>query len=145
MLSEAEPWRFRLYAQREDRGEVIDLYLVATDDGLALSEPGAEQSPEPIPPTALPGIFARYGKPLEEGLDVTPLLAKQDAADEPLALELPSGQGATLVRFRFMPFGWVHPEDYLLWHVDGFEPVAAPAALVAHALRALARAYRPSG
>lgn len=145
MSSENEPWRFRLYAQREDRGEVIDFYLLVSDQGLSLFEQGEGQIPEPIPPEAIPGVFARYGKPLEEGLDVTPLLARQDAADEPLALELPSGPCATLARFRFMPFGWVHPEDYLLWSVEGSEPLAAPAALVAHALRALARAYRPAG
>ncbi|HND12183.1 MAG TPA: hypothetical protein PLY80_17205 [Pseudomonadota bacterium] len=142
MVNPAEATKFRIYAQRQSDGDVQDLYLLATDAGLAIWE--AMQPPAPIPAAALLGVFARYGKPLEEGIDVTPLWAREDAADAPLELALPSGVSVTLQRFRFMPFGWVHPEDYLLWSVQGVEPLAAPAALVAHALSALARAYKPT-
>lgn len=136
--------RFRIYAHREKSGEVFDTFLLATADSLAIWEPVDGGQPIPVPHSALPGVFARYGKPLELGLDITPLVASDDADDLPLQLELPSGAQATLVRFRFMPFGWVHPEDYLLWTPSGSEPkeeaVAAPAALISAALTALAKA-----
>ena len=139
--------RFRIYAHREKSGEVLDTFLIATEESLAIWEPIADRPPLPLPRHALPAVFARYGKPLEVGLDITPLIASDDVDDLPLQIELPTGRQATLQRFRFMPFGWVHPEDYLLWTpasdatvATQEEPLAAPAALISAALTALAKA-----
>ena len=93
----------------------------------------------PLPEGALPAVFRRYGKPLEDAVTPT-LVAPADDDDQPLAVPLRGGGRARLWRFRFMPFGWVHPADYLLWEGAGDEPLAAPAPLVASALSALARA-----
>lgn len=147
MQSERIHCRFRIYAHRDQKGEVTDSFLVVTDHSLALWNPVDQQTPLGIPIRALPAVFARYGKPLEEGLDVTPVIARDDADDEPLLIDLPSGQRAKLERFRFLPFGWVHPEDYLLWSIvpsenaaESIDPLAAPAALVYAALLALGQA-----
>lgn len=151
MQSEQSVCRFRIYAHRDQKGEVTDSFLIWNEDSLALYSPVGQQEPIPIPSAALSAVFSRYGKPLEEGLDVTPVIARDDADDAPLLLELPSGQRAKLERFRFLPFGWVHPEDYLLWsvfpseksaesHAEQNEPLAAPAALVYAALLALGQA-----
>lgn len=147
MQSERIHYRFRIYAHRDKKGEVTDSFLIMTDQGLALWSPIDQQAPLPIPMTALSAVFSRYGKPLEEGLDVTPVLARDDADDEPLLFDQPNGHSAKLERFRFLPFGWVHPEDYLLWTVfpsengeKSLEPLAAPAALIYAALVALGQA-----
>jgi hypothetical protein len=48
--------------------------------------------------------------------------------------------------FAFVGWGAVEPTDYLLWEVEGAEPLAAPAGLMAAALLALGRAAaRASG
>lgn len=134
------PIRFRMYAQREKSGEVLDTFLVVAADSLAIWEQVDGAAPMPISVGLLQAVFARYGKPLEVGLKITPLLAREDADDLPLQLELQAGTSATLQRFRFMPYGWVYPEDYLLWSVGSEEPLAAPAPLVISATTALAKA-----
>jgi hypothetical protein len=152
MQSEPIHYRFRIYAHRDQKGEVTDSFLIATDQGLALWNAVDQQDPLPIPTAALSAVFSRYGKPLEEGLDVTPVLARDDADDEPLLVDQPNGQSAKLERFRFLPFGWVHPEDYLLWTVfpsengtESIDPLAAPAALIYAALIALGQSLGKSG
>ncbi len=54
-----------------------------------------------------------------------------------MQIPLPGGGHALLRRFRFLPYGWVHPADYLLWEEPGQESLAAPAPLVGSALAAL--------
>jgi hypothetical protein len=72
----------------------------------------------------------------------------------PLKVPLGEGRTATLRRFRYMPFGWVHPADYILCELPDptagvrpqlelalpNEPLVVPAPLMASALAALARA-----
>jgi len=135
------PRRLRLYARRDPSGEVRGTFLIRDRSLLLLWEESglAEEVALPLPEGALPAVFRRYGKPL--AAEVTPALVEPaDDDDQPLAVPLPAGGRARLWRFRFMPFGWVHPADYLLWEGAGGEPLAAPAPLVASALSALARA-----
>lgn len=133
--------RLRLYARRDESGEVRGTFLIRDGALLALWEESGlgEEVALPLPEGALPAVFRRYGRPLEAA--VTPALVEPaDDDDQPLAVPLRGGGRARLWRFRFMPFGWVHPADYLLWEGAGDEPLAAPAPLVASALSALARA-----
>jgi hypothetical protein len=138
----AEPQRrLRLYAWRDGSGEIRGTFLVREHRVLALWEESGlgEEVALRLPDGALPAVFRRYGKPLDAA--VTPeRVTPGDDDDQPLEVPLPGGGQARLWRFRFMPFGWVHPADYLLWECAGSEPVAAPAPLVASALSALARA-----
>lgn len=143
MTTTEQPLRFRLYARREKSGEVFDTFLLATPESLAIWEQVEGEQPVPVSVTSFPAVFGRYGKPLEVGLDITPLIARDDEDDRPLAIELPNGVQATLLRFRFMPYGWVYPEDYLLLRIGSEEPLAAPAPLIIAALTALAKAQRP--
>ncbi len=133
-------------------------FLIFADPVLALWEESVlvEEIALPLPEGALAAVFRRYGKPLESG--VQPALAPSlaDEYDEPLLVPLLGGGQARLQRFQFMPYGWVHPADYLLWEcpwpsrstadaarpgvASDQEPLAAPAPLIASALSALARA-----
>ena len=91
----------------------------------------------PLPAAAIAGAFARYGKPLAEELKAPP---RQDD-DSVIPVPLAAGGGHGDVRaFAFVGWGSVEPTDYLLWEVDGAEPLAAPAGLMAAALLALGRA-----
>ena len=107
--------------------------------GLFQSYGLGEEVALPLPAAALPAVFRRYGRPLEEGVQPAPVAAA-DEADAPLWVPLAGGGQARLWRFQFLPYGWVHSADYLLWECAGSEPLAAPAPLVASALSALARA-----
>lgn len=133
--------RLRLYAHRDASGEVRGTFLLREGELIALWEESGlgEEVALPLPPAALPSVFRRYGKPLEEGVRPTPL-AMPDEADAPLLVPLPGGGQARLWRFQFLPYGWVHPADYLMWECADRESVVAPAPLVASALSALARA-----
>lgn len=140
-----EPQRcLRLYARRDDRGEVRGTFLIRDDDILALWEESGlgQEVALPLPDGALAGVFRRYGRPLEEGVTPTPVAPPErlEEEDQPLLVPLAGGGAARLWRFRFLPYGWVEPADYLLWECAGSEPLAAPAPLVASALSALARA-----
>lgn len=132
--------RLRLYARRETDEQVRDIFLIQQGTTLALWPIADTDDALPLPANALPAIFARYGKPLEPGLDLAPLLVS--GPDEgPLVLPLDDTRTATLQRFRFMPYGWVYAADYLLWQPPlPDEPLAAPAPLVIGALEALGRA-----
>jgi hypothetical protein len=143
MTTTEPPLRFRLYARREKSGEVFDTFLIATPESLAIWEQIAEEEPVPVSVNTLTAVFLRYGKPLEVGLDITPLIARDDEDDRPLEIELANGVPAVLLRFRFMPYGWVYPEDYLLLRIGSEEPLAAPAPLIIAALTALSKASRP--
>jgi hypothetical protein len=141
--------RLRLYARRDADGEIRGTFLIRADDVLALWEESGlgEEIALPLPAAALPAVFRRYGRPLEAGVVASPP-ASGDEDDEPLLVPLPGGGQARLLRFQFMPFGWVHPADYLLWEcpwppaAGAAEPaaLAAPAPLITSALSALARA-----
>ena len=141
--------RLRLYADRDAQGEVCATFLILDDRGLSLwTEPQPQAQLDLatltaqarlLPAQALPVLFARYGKPLSADVDIDQHAVCDDAADAPLVLTDGQGTSATLRRFRYKPFGWVYPADYLLWSVDGAEPLAAPAPLVTAALNALSR------
>lgn len=132
--------RMRLYARRDSDEQVRDIFLIQQGAALALWPIDGMQDALPLPGNALPAIFARYGKPLEPGIDVASLLIT--GPDEgPLTLAIDESRTATLQRFRFMPYGWVYAADYLLWQPPSpGEPLAAPAPLVTSALEALGRA-----
>jgi hypothetical protein len=139
--------RLRLYARRDASGEIRGTFLVRAELVLALWEESGlgEEVALPLPDGALAAVFRRYGKPLEPGTN--PALAAADEDDEPLIVPLTGSGQARLSRFQFMPYGWVYPADYLLWECPwprreggAWEPLAAPAPLVASALSALARA-----
>jgi hypothetical protein len=143
MLDDDSQKRLRLYARREADEEVRDVFLIQEGSALALwpiFDENHQETALPLPPNALPAIFARYGKPLEPELDL-PSLFTFGPDDAPLQLAIDASHTATLRRFRFMPFGWVYAADYLLWEppLPG-EPLAAPAPLVISALEALGRA-----
>lgn len=139
-VDEESQQRMRLYARRDDDEEVRDIFLIQQGATLALWPVAGSDDALPLPQNALSAIFARYGKPLEPGLDVASLLVT--GADEgPLEVPIDDTRKATLQRFRFMPFGWVYAADYLLWQTPlSDEPLAAPAPLVISALEALGRA-----
>lgn len=140
-LPTSEPRRLRLYAGRDPDGEIRATFLISDGEKLALWDESADgEAPAlALPAAALPAVFQRYAKPLEESLVLDELLVSEDADDEPLHVPLSVGV-ARLRRFRFKPYGWVHPADYLLWEQPETEAVAAPAPLIASALGALARA-----
>ncbi len=135
------PPRLRLYARLDASGEARGTYLIRDGNTVALWEESGlgEEVALPLPAAALPAVFRRYGRPLEEGVQPAPVAAA-DEADAPLWVPLAGGGQARLWRFQFLPYGWVHSADYLLWECAGSEPLAAPAPLVASALSALARA-----
>lgn len=136
--------RLRLYARRDDSGEVRGTFLIRDDDILALWEESGlgQEVALPLPDGALAGVFRRYGRPLEDGVTPLPVASPEclEEDDRPLFVPLADGGMARLWRFRFLPYGWVHPADYLLWECAGNQPLAAPAPLIASALSALARA-----
>lgn len=137
--------RLCLYAQRDPDGDVRGTFLLLEGGRIGLWEESGlgEEVALPLPLGATETVFRRYGKPLEDPAYLAALLAEpvpEEPELRPLRLPLAEGGSATLRRFRFMPFGWVHPADYLLCELPGEEPLAAPAPLVASALAALARA-----
>jgi hypothetical protein len=140
--------RLRLYSERDPSGEVRAIYLIKLQDGLALwSEGGSLDAVAPalpVPPAAVAAVFRRYGKPLEDGLDLPAHLASDAPEDEPLIVSEKSGT-ARLRRFQFRPYGFTHALDYLLWEpmrtaAEDLVPLAAPAPLIASALLALGKA-----
>lgn len=139
--------RLRLYAHRDPDGEVRGTFLLLEGERLGIWEESGlgEEIALPLPAGALAAVFQRYGKPLEDPqllaeLQAEPTTAEPDPEQRPLVVPLPGGRSAMLRRFRFMPFGWVHPADYVLCELPDTEPLCAPAPLVASALAALARA-----
>ena len=100
-----------------------------------------------VPTGAIDGIFARYGKPLEEpagGAHTDTLLGEETGfyrepqGDRRLDQAEPELQ--RLRTFRFRGFGSVHASDWVAWERSGVETLAVPAPLFAAALTALARA-----
>jgi hypothetical protein len=147
----SEQTRLCLYAQRDPDGALRGTFLIVegTEVGLWEESGLGEELALPLPQGALEAVFRRYGKPLESDSTTgepplyETLLAEpvpEEPELRPLRVPLRAGRTATLRRFRFMPFGWVHPADYLLCELPEEEPLAAPAPLVASALAALARA-----
>jgi hypothetical protein len=137
-------WRLRLYAERDAQGEIRGIYLLRAESGLFLWQESAEDDKQepalPLPLPALHAVFSRYGKPLEDGVELQESFVAEDPDDAPLLLPVAGEQTARLRRFRFRPYGWVFPADYLLWEHPGAVPLAAPAPLITSALFALARA-----
>lgn len=76
--------------------------------------------------TALDRVMARYGKPLEAGVE---------PGDPGLALE----GGYRLRRLRYHATVDATGRDYLVWERPDSEPIAAVATMVTAALRYLAR------
>lgn len=156
-LDATEQRRLCLYAQRDPDGELLGTFLVVQGDQVGLWEESglADEVALPLPPGALEAVAHRYGKPLEDPAELAAICAESpEHAMRPLKVPLGEGRVATLRRFRYMPFGWVHPADYILCELPDpaagartqlelalpNEPLAVPAPLMASALAALARA-----
>ena len=77
----------RLYARRAPSGEVSDIFLIRQGDALALWQESSKEA-LPLPPDALAAVFARYGKPLEPGLDLSAHLLRGED-DGPLEVPRP--------------------------------------------------------
>lgn len=126
----APPQRLRLHAGYDAHGEVRSTWLLCAAGQLALWDEPAPTA-QPLPPAAVPAVFRRYGRPLDE----------QVVLPQEVFLEVPLPAGTARLRpLRFRPLGHVEPLDYLVLERSGAEPLAAPAPLVAAALRALAAA-----
>lgn len=159
-LDATEQRRLCLYAQRDPDGAILGTFLVVQGDQVGLWEESglADEVALPLPPGALEAVAHRYGKPLEDPKELAAICAESPEPPEhamrPLKVPLGEGRVATLRRFRYMPFGWVHPADYILCELPDpaagartqlelalpSEPLAVPAPLMASALAALARA-----
>jgi hypothetical protein len=87
-----------------------------------------------VPPAAVLGIFARYGKPLA----VT--MPAEAADDQRAEVALPGGGVARVRVLQMMGYGDVIPNDYFVLERSGEEPVAVAGPFFAAALEALARA-----
>jgi hypothetical protein len=87
-----------------------------------------------VPPAAVLGIFARYGKPLA----VT--MPGEAADDQRAEVALPGGGVARVRVLQVMGYGDVIPNDYFVLERDDAEPQAVPGPLFSGALGALARA-----
>lgn len=113
---------------RDDVGDVHTTWL-SDEGGLVFEDASGAQ---PVAATLISAVFARYGKAL--AVSIPP------SDGDHVALTLPDGVAARVRAFRFRGFGDVEPTDYLLLEVDGQEPMAGPATLVASALGHLVRA-----
>jgi hypothetical protein len=147
----------RLYAERDDHGHLHTRYLLARDGGLHLAtahdegeRSAAELGPRlqivgPVSYLSLRVTFARYGRPLAPEVDLAQHRVNERDDDQPLTVRDEHGETATLCRFRYKPYGWVYPADYLLWSPALGEALAAEAPLITAALSALARAAARRG
>jgi hypothetical protein len=89
-----------------------------------------------MPPAAISGLFARYGKPLA----LPPGMPLSPPDDDAVALTLDDGQAAIVRRLRLrMPVD-VIGNDWFILEIAGADPLAIPGPLFAAALAALARA-----
>jgi len=88
-----------------------------------------------VPPKAVLGIFARYGKPL--AVPMPPV-----AADDQRALiTVPGGGGEASVRvLQVRGYGDVIPNDYFVLERPGEDALLVAGAMFSGALEALARA-----
>lgn len=153
-MSDVDPQKLRLYAERDGDGVIHTRYLVCTADGLSLAEAREAadatgsttatplQALGPLSYLALRVTFGRYGRPLEPGFDLAAHQVRDHRDDQPLTVRDDQGGAAVLCRFRYKPYGWVYPADYLLWSPPDHDPLAAEAPLISSALLALARARR---
>ena len=89
-----------------------------------------------MPPAAVLGIFARYGKPLA----VT--MPAEAADDQRAEVGLPGGGVARVRVLQVLGYGDVIPNDYFVLERDGHadDAQAVPGPLFSAALGALARA-----
>ena len=124
--------RLTIDARRSDDGSLVQTWLIE-DQGALLIHDESGAAALPLTARAIVATFARYAKPLAVALP-----------DE-LSTVVPIGDRARLRAFRFRGWGDVEPSDYLVLEQDGREPVAAPANLVAAALRHLATAFAREG
>ncbi len=142
--------RLRLYADRDGHGRIRTTYLVCTDGGLAIATADSDElAPQTISPVlhpvgpvsyvALRVVFERYGRPLAPDVDAAAHAVREQPDDQPLLVSPPGEVEAQLSRFRYKPFGWVYPADYLLFSPGTSDPLAAEAPLICSALSALAK------
>jgi hypothetical protein len=131
--SEQQMQRLELRRWRRADGSVAATWLVAEGETLAVADDG--EAPRPLPAQALTAVFRHYARPLDEGVAASGASVTEHA---PLTVQLSSGR-ARLRPLRIVGFGDVLPNDWLVLEAEGQAPLAAPAALVAEALRALAR------
>lgn len=158
-MSLSDSPRLRLYADRDGHGRLRTTYLVCSNGQLSIAFADTDDTEDakpgglspvlhllgPLSHVALRVVFERYGRPLDPDLDVSAHAVRDQSDDH--ALRLADAQGAeTLIsRFRYKPFGWVYPADYLLWTPATGDPLAAEAPLITSALSALAQSAQARG
>jgi len=120
-----------IHETTDDAGALVRTCLHHEDGVFALRVgPGGEPAREvlPLPAGALDAVMKRYGKPLDAP-------EQEMMVDERLEL----GDGAALVRFRFLRRYDVIARDYLVLYRQGAEPLCEMATSIAAALDHLAR------
>ena len=114
-----------IYETTDDAGALVRTCLHHEDGVFALRVAGELR---PLPAGALDAVMRRYGKPLDAP-------EREMMIDERLEL----GDGAALVRFRFLRRYDVIARDYLVLYREGAEPLCEMATSVTAALDHLAR------
>lgn len=87
-----------------------------------------------VPPKAVLGIFARYGRPL--AVPMPPVAAD----DQQAVLAVPGGGEASVRVLQVRGYGDVIPNDYFVLERAGEDGLIVAGAMFAGALEALARA-----
>lgn len=114
-----------IHETTDDAGALVRTRL-ALEDGVFALTVGEEVLP--LPEGALEAVMKRYGKALDAP-------ESEMMVDERLEL----GDGAALVRFRFMRRYDVIARDYLVLHRPDAEPLCEMATAITAALEHLAR------
>jgi hypothetical protein len=130
VLPSLEVPEITIHETTDEAGAPISTRLGHQDGVLALIVGGEVL---PLPDGALEAVMKRYGKPLDAP-------ESEMMVDERLEL----GEGATLVRFRFMRRYDVIARDYLVLHRAGAESLCEMATSITAALDHLARRFAAS-
>ena len=135
--------RLRIDTHLDDQGTTRAAWLLEEAGRVSILDETVGR-PLWLPVQALTGAFDRYARPLDERYAPPPLGEEDAVVRFPLSSD--EADGTALVRsFSFLGWGEVEPTEYLLYEVNGREPVCAPARLMSAALLALARAAERLG
>lgn len=112
-----------IHERIRDDGIVERTQLVAVDGGLWLTDDAGLRAA--VKPEWVVAVMRRYGRPLDDAIDVT-------------GDGLPIGDSAELRLLVYRSTVDAGPRDYAVLCVDGKRPIAALATTIAGALRYLA-------